>query len=241
MPANWSAVTSWGEVAARANGRSRHHSVKRLQAELRRAKVAIRLTELQREAMDRDPGLVAWHHYGLKAQLAREFGVSYSTMIDDVKSIEQRSLAADHLRENPSQTRAPKEPPQPDPRFRWAYEEPTTVGGHVTERRRARTRMDQRITLRVPDELYQRLTAAMKAQETDITGIMRQVLLAHLNRAQPETKDQSQGHALEDCAREILRECEPGTRQRITAAADRLELPLSDVVTSLLLRLSKDL
>jgi hypothetical protein len=67
--------------------------------------------------------------HGIKTQLAREFGVSYDTILDAIKSIEAYP--------------EPEPPLRPDPRFRWGQE---------------RARRSQRITVRLPDELFQRLS-----------------------------------------------------------------------------------
>jgi hypothetical protein len=70
----WSVQTSWTEVCQRANGRRRYHSIRRLQARLRRRQVA---RCLAREGL----------RYGVRARLARRFKVSKATITADVRAI----------------------------------------------------------------------------------------------------------------------------------------------------------
>jgi Arc/MetJ-type ribon-helix-helix transcriptional regulator len=70
----WSAPTSWTEVCQRANGRRKYHSLRRLQARLRRQQVA---RPLRREGLG----------YGVRARLARTRGVSKATLTSDVRAI----------------------------------------------------------------------------------------------------------------------------------------------------------
>src|SRR5919109_610106 len=74
MPNVWSAPTSWTEVCQRANGRRKYHSIRRLQARLRRQQIA---RHLRREGLGR----------GVQARLARTFGVSKATISSDVRAI----------------------------------------------------------------------------------------------------------------------------------------------------------
>jgi hypothetical protein len=71
----WSAVTSWGEVCARASGRRKFHSRRRLRRTLRRRQVL--------QLLRRDDGLV----YGAQSRIARELGCHRSAICRDVAAL----------------------------------------------------------------------------------------------------------------------------------------------------------
>jgi hypothetical protein len=199
----WSAPIDWGTVRARANGCRRWVATVRFRAKVRRMQVRSRLYEIRHDAFAK--GVVArWTPRGAIAQLAEEFHVGYSTMRRDVAAIEREDLAA-----------LERQPPPPrkrlkDPRFAWAW-----TGG----RPRVLTR---RVTLRLPEELYQRLKAA-----GDVSLILRKALAAFL--------DTGTSHEREDCAKVLLQHCEPGTADTIAIKAEALRLSVAEVMTSLLL------
>ena len=215
MAQNWSAATSWGQVCARANGRRRYHSIRRLKARIRRVKVARRLNELRDEAWrkfgrgesKRPP---RWVPHGAIARLAREFQVSYDTILADLKAIDAWP--------------EPAPQGQPDPRFTWAWE---------------RAAMSKRITVRLPDEVFARLSEAVKGEGMDVSGVIRQALTAYLDEA-PSREDpgtdrgaEISPHELEDCVRTLLAQCVPERAERLTAIAQQLRRPLSEVVGEL--------
>jgi hypothetical protein len=192
--AQWSAPTTWNEVKARAAGRRRWNTTRRWRARMRRVQIAKRLTVLQREAWDR--GSLAWMPRGVITQLCREFGVGQTTMHRDLKAIESW----------PAPEPSPKKRLK-DPRFAWA-------------RKRTEHPLVHRITLRVPDELYQRLRA-----QGDVSRVIRQGVAGYL--------DTKSAHITDDCALVIAQACDPDTQQRLIQTAERLSMPIAEVLASL--------
>src|SRR5262245_62167360 len=70
---SWSDLTGWDEVCQRAAGRRHYNSVRRFRAIIRRSKVA-RLLHVQGGLTER----------GTQANLARQLGVSRSTVCRDI-------------------------------------------------------------------------------------------------------------------------------------------------------------
>jgi hypothetical protein len=95
------------------------------------------------------------------------------------------------------------------------------------------------------DEVYEQLSKAAKEQDTDVSDVVRQALLTYFNGGSShdaEMDDRSDGqatHQIDDCARALLVDCEPDTRQRIITTAEQLRLPLANVMASLLLAVSR--
>jgi hypothetical protein len=106
--------------------------------------------------------------------------------------------------------------------------------------------MTKRITIRLANEVFTQLSNAAEGQDADLSAVVRQALLGHLrgtSRDEAAVDDQSHHHASHqssDCAHAILAACEPDTRQRILATAERLGLPVANVMASLLLMQLKD-
>lgn len=115
----------------------------------------------------------------------------------------------------PDPTPAP--PPQKklrDPRWSWAYSRPRP------------TTLPRKVSVMLPEELYQQAIA-----RGDLSTIVRNALRVYL--------DSGQAHSRDDCAMTIARACDPGTQDRLVRSAERLELPLVEVVAALLLVGSK--
>jgi hypothetical protein len=82
--------------------------------------------------------------------------------------------------------------------------------------------------LRLPEDLDQWLRA-----QDDPADTARRVLKAY--------RDDTQGrHSRDDCAMTVVRNCDPDTIDRLVRTAERLNLPLVEVLTSLLLVHSKE-
>ena len=59
--------------------------------------------------------------------------------------------------------------------------------------------MNKRVPVRLPDELFVRLSAAVKGEEMDVSGVIRQALMAHLDDTPPcddEPHSRGAGHTL---------------------------------------------
>jgi hypothetical protein len=220
----WSASTHGDIVRRRAGGRRKYHSIRRLKADLRRIAMARRLNELRNQAWRTFDGgdtrrLPQWTPFGAQTQLAREFGVSRDTVWRDLKALDAWEASL-----------APASQPRP-PWLLWAGE---------------RTRMTKRITLRLSDEVFAQLSNAAEAQDVDRSAVVRQALLEHLRRMsrdEAQVDDPSPHHASHQrsaCAHAILAACDPDTRQRLLATAERLGLPVANVMASLLLMQLKD-
>jgi predicted DNA binding CopG/RHH family protein len=226
MGNTWRATTSWSEVCRCASGRRKHHSLRRLKAELRRIDMARRLNELRDEAWRKfhqgeTERIPRWIPFGARTLLAREFGVSRDTIWRDMQAIEAWDMTAEQA-------------PAKDSRFAGAYA--------------PRPRMP-RINVRVPTELLARLKDVAQAQGVEMSDVTRQALQAFLSGPPDEPSPMSQTpraddvdgqtHQLEDCAHTLLQGCLPEVRERITATAHHFRVPLSEVISRLLLMLSK--
>ena len=112
------------------------------------------------------------------------------------------------------------EPPHPprkrlrDPRFQWA-------------RKRTEHPLAHRVTVRVSDDLYQRLSA-----QGDVSRVIRTAIEGYLDTKSAHTRD--------DCALTLAKACDPDTQDRLVQTAERLNLPLWGVLSSLLLVRSKE-
>jgi hypothetical protein len=203
---DWSADTSWDEVKARARGRRRFNVTQRFRANARRVKVARRLAVLQQEAwhrFDRGESTLppSWIPRGTIAQLAKEFGVNRQTISADIAAIDSW----------PAPT--PPAPPRKklrDPRFPWAYSRPRL------------TTLPRRITVRLPEALYQELIV-----KGDPVHLVRKAIETFL--------DSGSHHSRDDCALVVAEMCDADTIARLIKTAERLKRPLVEVLASLLL------
>jgi hypothetical protein len=211
MPNVWSAHTSWTEVCQRANGRRKYHSIRRLHARLRRQQVARHL---------RHEGL----GYGVKAQLARTLGVSKATITSDVRAI--LTMPEEHYRRQRHQG------------VRRASE--TGQRGQLP--RAKEDTMSQRCTVRLPDMLYEFLQVEADARQCGVSDLIRQGLERLLGIASdhgaeltgaPEPVNSSPPTP-HDCAESVLAQLPGDVRESIVERARVLDLPVSKVVTAML-------
>jgi hypothetical protein len=99
--------------------------------------------------------------------------------------------------------------------------------------------MSKRITVRLPDELFARLSKAVKGEGMDVSGVIRQAIMGHLDNTPPcddELHNRGAGHAshqVEDCAHALLAQCVPDRAARLAAIAQQLGHSLPEVVGEL--------
>lgn len=110
-------------------------------------------------------------------------------------------------------------PPPPrqklrDPRWSWAYSRPRP------------TRFPRQFTLMLPEEHYQALLSKGDPAR-------------HIRRAIETYLDAGSAHSTDDCAHTVAKACDLDTQDKIVRTAERLELPIWQVVTALLLIGSK--
>jgi Ribbon-helix-helix protein, copG family len=210
MANSWSHPTTWTEVCQRASGRRKYHSIRRLQARLRRHQVAQHL---------RQEGL----GYGVKTELARSLGVSKATITSDVRAI---------LAMPPGEGGR-----QPTQKVRRA-----SGTRHAGKPPRAKEEvMNQRLTCRVPDTLYEFLQIEADARQRSTSDLIREALERLLGVAPdpgakspkaPEPAPLSPPH---DCTERLLARLPMDVREDILARARLLDLPVSKVVTAMLI------
>jgi Arc/MetJ-type ribon-helix-helix transcriptional regulator len=158
------------------------------------------------------------HQRGLQHQLAEELGVVASVICEDFKKI----LAARGL------------------------------GGHVNERQRSTREsgrlhhpkedtMSQRCTVRLPDMLYEFLQIEADARQRSTSDLIREALERLLGIASdhsaeppkaPESAPPSPPH---DCTERLLARLPLDVRENIVERARVLNLPVSKVVTAMLI------
>jgi hypothetical protein len=259
--ADWSAPTTDGEALARTRGRRRLNAIQRDRAEARRLVVRKRLPALQAEVWATyPPGVIPRETtggigilHGSLAALANELGVNRSTVLKDLRTIHREDLRREELaprlpglREEAGvghKGRLPKDvvwrlscqyrvtprdirndiaiidststsarPPAP-PRQPW------DVWARL-RRPRPRHFTRQLCTL-LDEETYEKLVATGHPSR-----IVRQAVEAWLSTGTH--------HSPDDCAMIVVQKCDPDTQGRLLRSALRLELPLWQVLTSLL-------
>jgi hypothetical protein len=212
MPNTWSAYTSWTEVCQRANGRRKYHSIRRLHARLRRRQVA---RHLRREGLG----------YGVRAQLARILGVSKATITSDVRAILAMPVG-DGCRQRHQGVRQ--------------------ASGTAREKQPPRAKedtMSQRCTVRLPDTLYEYLQIEAEARQCGVSDLIREALerllglesdhSAQLPKApEPVALSTPPTH---DCVETVLAQLPMDVREGIEERARLLDLPVSKVVTAMLI------
>jgi Arc/MetJ-type ribon-helix-helix transcriptional regulator len=210
MSNSWSHPTTWAEVCQRSNGRRKYHSIRRLQARLRRQQVA---QHLRREGLG----------YGVKAQLARTLGVSNATITSDVRAI--LAMPAGEAGRPLTQE------------VRWASE----TGQEKQPHRAKEDTMSQRCTVRLPDMLYEFLQIEADARQRSTSDLIREALERLLGLAPddgaksttaPESTSLSMAH---DCTERLLARLPMDVRENIVERARVLDLPVSKVVTAMLI------
>ena len=85
----WSATSSWDEVCRRASGRRHYNAVRSFRALSRRLRLA-KLMLVKGGLRERVKG--GWTDQGVQARLARELGVSRSTVCRDVAFLREQTF-----------------------------------------------------------------------------------------------------------------------------------------------------
>jgi Arc/MetJ-type ribon-helix-helix transcriptional regulator len=210
MPNVWSAYTSWTEVCQRASGRRKYHSLRRLHARLRRQQVAQHL---------RCEGL----GYGVRARLARTLGVSKATITSDVRAI-LAMPESDCGGQRQQGGRRASETGQEGQRHR--------VKGDT---------MSQRYTFRLPDDLHEYVQIEADARQCSTSDVIREALGRLLGLTSdrgaestpaPEPASRSTAH---DCTETVMTRLPMDVREGIAERARLLDLPVSKVVTAMLI------
>jgi Arc/MetJ-type ribon-helix-helix transcriptional regulator len=203
----WARPAPWVEVVAQSRGRAKYNSIRKLRARLRRLAIVRRL----RHAGD-------IHQRGLQRQLAEELGVVRSVICEDMKQI----LAAGGL------------------------------DGHVDERQRGiganhrpyqakEDTMSQRCTVRLSDALYEFLQIEAEARQCGVSDVIREALERLLGIASdqsansPTTPKPAPLSPTHDCTERLLARLPRDVREAIVERARLLDLPVSKVVTSMLI------
>jgi Arc/MetJ-type ribon-helix-helix transcriptional regulator len=210
MPNAWSAPTSWTEVCQRVNGRRKYHSLRRLQARLRRQHVAQHL---------RHEGL----GYGVRAQLARTLGVSKATITSDVRAILSMPEGDSRRQPHPGIRRV-LETGQEGPPLRTKEE---------TMSQRCTVRLPDMLYefLQIEADARQRSTSDLIRE-----ALERLLGLTSDHRAEPpkapEPAPPSPPH---DCTERLLARLPLDVHEDILARARLLALPVSKVVMAMLI------
>lgn len=261
---DWSAETSWDEVKARAHGRRRLAATQRDRVAARRLQVRRRLPVLQKDVWTSCPESVIPRVTvgGILCEalttLAHELGVAVNTIRKDLQTIEREDLRRVEiaprlpaLRNEAGVSRKGRLPK--DVVWRLACEfavTPWTIRRDIATidasstwtrppapktqpwdqwaRLRPRpTTLPRRVSTRLPERVYQQLTA-----HGEVSLIVRKAIEAYL--------DTGTHHSTDDCALRVAQRCEPSTQDTLVRTAERLHLPLVEVLASLLLLRSKE-
>jgi hypothetical protein len=212
MPNVWSADTSWTEVCQRANGRRKYHSLRRLHARLRRQQVA---RHLRREGLG----------YGVKARLACTLGVSKATITSDVRAILAMPVRDFYRQRHQGVRRA------------------SATGRRGQAPQLKEDTMSQRCTVRLPDVLYEYLQIEADARQSGVSDLIREGLarllgLASDHGAEPPRAPEPVALSTpppHDYAESVLARLPGDVREGIEERARLLDLPVSKVVTSMLI------
>jgi hypothetical protein len=103
--------------------------------------------------------------------------------------------------------------------------------------------MPERITVRLADAVYSHLADAAKAGGLDLSAFVRQALTGYLDHqgSGPTVLDgkarngaECLSHTPDDCAATIVRRCLSEVQAVVQRGAEQLELPLAEVLTTLL-------
>jgi Arc/MetJ-type ribon-helix-helix transcriptional regulator len=158
------------------------------------------------------------HQRGLQRQLAEELGVVASVICEDFKKILAVPRLGGHVNERQGSTRG---------------------GGRLHQPKEEA--MSQRCTVRLPDMLYEflHIEARQRSTSDGIREALERLLgLASAHRAEtseaPEQVAMS-APAPHDCTETVLARLPLDVREDILARARLLDLPVSQVVTSLLI------
>jgi hypothetical protein len=255
----WSAPTTDHEASSRARGRYRFNVLQRDRAEARRLQVRKRLPALQAEVWAKYPHPLIPRTtadgflYGSLTKLASELGVGRVTIKKDIQVIEREDGRREQLaprllglREEYGVGRKGRLPKHVVWRLACEYAcKPYDIRRDIREidrtfpytRPPAQTRgpWDTWAHLRQPrpkrftrqlctlfdEETYEKLVATGHPSR-----IVRQAVDAWLSTGTH--------HSADDCAMVVVQKCDPDTHSRLLRSALRLELPLWQVLTSLI-------
>ena len=256
---DWSAPTTDHEADSRARGRHRFNALQRDRAEARRIQVRKRLPGLQAEAWAAYPeGVIPRTTtggilHGSLTKLADELGVGRVTIKKDIQVIEREDSRREQLaprllglREEYGVGRKGRLPKHVVWRLACEYAcKPRDIRHDIRvidstfpyTRPPAQTRgpWDTWAQLRQPrPKRFTRQLCTLFDEETHeklvATGhpsrVIRQAVEAWLSTGTH--------HSPDDCAMAVVQKCDPDTQSRLLRSALRLELPLWQVLTSLL-------
>jgi hypothetical protein len=83
--------------------------------------------------------------------------------------------------------------------------------------------MSERITVRLEDAVYGRLTDATRARGMDVSSVVRQALMAYLEGARGTAPTSVSPHTPEDCLAVVVGHASPRAQRQLTAVFARLE------------------
>ena len=83
--------------------------------------------------------------------------------------------------------------------------------------------MPERITVRLDDEVYGRLSDAAEARGMDVSSVVRQAVMAHLEGASGTAPTSVPPHTPEDCLAVVVSHASPRAQRHLTAVFARLD------------------
>jgi hypothetical protein len=203
----WAHPAPWAEVVARSGGRAKYNAVRKLQAKMRRLAIVRRLRHVDNI-----------HQRGLQHQLAEELGVVASVICEDLKQI----MAAG----GPGG---------------YSNGKPRGSGTRRRPRRAKEGTMGQRLTCRVPDTLFEFLHIEADARQRSTSDLIREALERLLGLVpdpgaeSPKAPEPAPPSSPHDCTERLLARLPIDVREDILARSRLLDLPMSKVVTAMLI------
>jgi predicted transcriptional regulator len=88
--------------------------------------------------------------------------------------------------------------------------------------------MPERITIRLDDAVYGRLTDAAKARGIDVSSVVRQAVIADLDGTNGPTPTAPSVHDREACAQTIVEGCPSGVRREVSTRLTHTGFSLAD-------------
>lgn len=83
--------------------------------------------------------------------------------------------------------------------------------------------MSERITVRLEDAVYGRLSDAARAQGTDLSSVVRQAVMASLEGAEGTAPTSMPPHTPEDCLAVVVSHASPRAQHHLTSTLARLD------------------
>ena len=83
--------------------------------------------------------------------------------------------------------------------------------------------MPERITVRLDDEVYGRLSDAARARGTDVSSVVRQAMMVYLEVSSETAPMSAPPHTPEDCLAVVLSHASPRAQGHLTAVFARLD------------------